>query len=72
MRAATWIVLVAAWIFAMPRGGATAVVGFMVSMVLIAAVAGAIVWGVVHLLSRSIWALPAAENALTLAFSAPE
>ena len=60
------VVFIVAWLLVVPRDGAPQVIGFTLAMSLsLVAFAGA-VYGVVHLLSRSVWKLPAPETALTL------
>ena len=58
--------LVVAWIVSVPKGGAASLVSFTLSVIVVTGFVAAIALGMVHLLSRSIWRLPAPENALTL------
>ncbi len=60
------IVLGAAWIASVPKGGAASVIGFALSTLLMLGLAGVATVGIVHFLSGSIWQLPAPETPLTL------
>ena len=60
------VLLFGAWVVSAPKGGAASLVSFTLSMIVVAGFAAGIVIGIVHLLSRSMWRLPAPENALTL------
>ena len=59
-------VFLIAWLLGVPQGSALSVLGFGTSMIGGLLLASVIVFGIVHLLSRSLWEPAAAESALTL------